>query len=335
MSGTTSPTACGLTVVEAHGTILAKRWNADGTATPYGNARLVTLHARPIAGLVELMDGLRELLTLPQCCVLRGEPIDPARTVRVRRLLHPDPGTGDQPTLHEVPRRWVAIDVDSVPVPPGTDLHDLAACVQAVLPVLPAAFREASCIVNATASHAIKPGVRLRLWFWLDRPTTGAELLEWFRASPVDPVTFRPAQPTYTAAPLFHDGVDPLPCRLAVVPGARDVVPVPAVIIRQRPAPNVAPLGGILGSIRATRGAPAMRFAALLRVVREAGEGERHSKLLWASLKAHDLVQDGSISAISARDALVQAAMDAGGVDQRNAQRTAEYGLTHGPRGDA
>ena len=51
--------------------------------------------------------------------------------------------------------------------------------------------------------------------------------------------------------------------------------------------------------------------------------------------EAHDLVQDGSISATGARDALVQAAMGAGGVDQRNAEKTAEYGLTHGPRGDA
>ena len=57
MSAAPSPTACALTVVEAQGgVILAKRWNADGTATPYGNARTVTLHAQPVADFAALAD---------------------------------------------------------------------------------------------------------------------------------------------------------------------------------------------------------------------------------------------------------------------------------------
>ena len=76
--------------------------------------------------------------------------------------------------------------------------------------------------------------------------------------------------------------------------------------------------------------AAATRFAALVNVVRTAAEGERHPKLLWASLKAAELVQAGALSATSARDALVKAAMDAGGVDENNAKLTAEYGLSNG-----
>jgi hypothetical protein len=336
MSGTTSPTACGLTIVEAHGAILAKRWLPDGTCQQYDRARTVSLHAQPVADLAALADMLHVWLRAPRFCIVRAEPIDSTRTVRVRRLLHPCPVTGEAPTLREVARRWVAIDVDSVPVPSGTDLRDLAACARAVLPCLPHAFRDAACIVNATASHGIKPGVRLRLWFWLSRPTTGAELLEWFKASPVDPVTFRAAQPIYTAAPLFPGATDPLTSRMAMLAGVRDVVPVPAVLIPPRPAVPAPskPIG--LGLPRtASRDGGAMRFAALLRVVREAVEGERHPKLLWASLKAHELVKDGTVNEASARDALVQAAMDAGGVDLRSAQKTAEYGLKHGPRGVA
>jgi hypothetical protein len=37
------------------------------------------------------------------------------------------------------------------------------------------AFHGARCIAQATASHGIKPGCRVRLWYWLDRPTTGGE----------------------------------------------------------------------------------------------------------------------------------------------------------------
>ena len=159
--------SCALTIIEAHGATLAKRWQPDGTCRPYDNARIVTLHAEPVADLAALADLLRVLAPLSRCCIVRGEPVDPARMVRVRRLLHPDPDTGEVPTLREVPRRWVSLDVDSVPVPPGTDLHDLAACARAVVPRLPHAFRDVPGIVTATASHGIKPGVRLRLWYWL------------------------------------------------------------------------------------------------------------------------------------------------------------------------
>lgn len=338
MSSTTTPTACALTVVEAlGGIILAKRWNADGTATPYGNARTVTLHAQPVANLAALADMLRGLLTVPRACIVRAEPIDPARTVRVRRLLHADPETGEAPTLREVPRRWVAVDLDSVPLPEGPDPRDLAACARAVRRYLPHAFRDAAAIVQATAGHGIKPGARLRWWAWLSRPVTGAELLEWFKASPVDPATFRGAQPIYTAAPLFASGmVDPIPERLALVPGARDVVPVPAPAMLRpvRVAPPPSRVGGLgLTSLRSL--ADRDRFAALVRFVGGAGEGERHGKLLWAARKAHELVKAGSITESAACDALVNAAMAAGGIDRRNAEKTAAYGLKHGPRGDA
>ncbi|BDG74083.1 hypothetical protein Rmf_40120 [Roseomonas fluvialis] len=296
----------------------------------------MNLHARSVADLATLADVLRDLLTQPRQCIVRGEPIDAARTMGVRRLVHPDAETGEAPTLGEIARRWVAVDLDSVALPPGTDPRDLAACAGAVRCVLPPAFRGAAAIVTATASHGIKPGARLRWWAWLSRPTTGDELKAWFMGCPVDFSVFGAAQPIYTAAPLFLGRADPLPARLALVPGDRGVVEVPGVILHPRPAPaSPAATQGLAFLRCASRGAPAMRFAALLQVVRGAAEGERHPKLLWAALKAHELVQDGSISDASARDALVNAAMDAGGIDRRNAEKTAEYGLKHGPRGDA
>jgi len=320
--------SCALTIIEAHGATLAKRWQADGTCRPWDKAHIVTLHAVAVADLAALADLLRELAPVSRCCIVRGEPIDPARVVRVRRLLHPDPQTGELPTLREVPRRWVSIDVDSVPVPAGTDLHDLAACARAVVPRLPHAFRDVAGIVTATASHGIKPGVRLRLWYWLSRPTTGEELPQWFHGCPVDPATFRTVQPNYTAAPIFSDGMaDPLPSRLAMLPGAHGVAKVPAA--------------SLLRPVRVVRAVPfdaggdaSGRFAGLVRTVRNAPEGERHHVLFWAACRAGELVRAGGIGEATAAAALASAAMQGGGEDQRNAEATASGGIKRG-KGEA
>lgn len=324
---TIPPTGCAVTIVEAQGrAILAKRWNADGTATPYDNARIVTLHPRPVLSLPDLALLLRELLTAPRCCILRGEPVAGERMERVRRLLHPDPETGDAPTLREVPRRWVAVDLDSVPLPAGTDPRDLAACARAVRRYLPHAFRDAAGIVQATASHGIKEGARLRWWAWLSRPATGAELLEWFKGCPVDVVTFRPAQAIYTAAPLFTVGtVDPLPERIALVPGAREVVPVPAPAML-RPVRLMVPAQ----PRRMADGDGAGRFAALVQTVRASAEGERHRRLFWAACRAGEMVREGSIGAATATAELVRAAADAGGRDLKTAEATARDGIKRG-----
>ena len=317
--------SCALTIIEAHGATLAKRWQPDGTCRPYDNARHVTLHAEPVAHLAALADLLRHLAPLSRCCIVRGEPIDPARVARVRRLLHPDAETGELPTLREVPRRWVAVDVDGVPVPAGTDLHDLAACARAVVPRMPHAFRDVAGIVTATASHGIKPGVRLRLWYWLSRPTYGAELVQWFEGCPIDPATFRTVQPNYTAAPIFPAGTaDSLPSRLAMLPGAHAVAKVPAA--------------SLLRPVRVVRAAPASaggdasgRFAALVRTVRNAPEGERHPLLFWAACRAGEMIREGArIGEEAAAVALASAAMEAGGKDRKNAEATARDGINRG-----
>lgn len=319
--------ACTVTIAEAlGGAVLAKRWNADGSATVYDSAYLYNLHPWPVANLAALHDLLRELLPAPRCCVLRGEPVTGARMERVRRLLHRDPETGDDATLREVPRWWVAVDLDSVPLPEGTDPRDLAACARSVRCFLPHDFRDVAAIVQATAGHGIKPGARLRWWAWLSRPVTGGELLEWFRGCPADHATFRAAQPIYTAAPLFAPGAsDPLRERLALVPGTRDVVPVPAPAML-RPVRFVWPVQ----SRRTINGDGARRFAALVRTVRESAEGERHHRLFWAACRAGEMVREGSIGAEAAAAELARAAMEAGGRDARNAEATARDGIKRG-----
>lgn len=318
----TAGSGCSVTVVEAHGARLAKLWMPDGSCCSYDKAWTVTLYPAPVTDLGTLHDLLRDLLPHASFCIVRGEPVTGERMEYVRRLLHRCPQTGDGPTLREVPRRWVAIDMDGLPLPAGIDLTDLAACARAVRPALPHAFRAASAIVQATASHGMKPGARLRWWAWLSRPTTGVELENWFAGCPVDFSTFRTVQPTYTAAPIFAAGMtDPLSERLLLLPGARDVVPVPqAALLRPvrpalRPPSNIGEGDGGAGALAHAR-----------RTIAAAPESTRHDTAKrMAAFLAH-LARDGKVSAGEVKRAIADG-IEAAGKQRDEGEAVAAWAL--------
>jgi len=218
MTNKTLTAPCGLTLARA--TVpLRKTWRA-GAAAPLLIPRVFDFEQAEVEDLTALGRLLTRLEDNPFVAVLRGAIADPARAKGVRRLTAPDPVAGEPATLVEAPRRWVALDLDNVPLPAGTDPRDLETCARHAITLLPAAFRAVRCIAQGTASHGIKPGARLRLWFWLSRPTSGAELQRWLAGFPVDPSCCRPAQLVFTARPEFVGSPDPIPCRLALLPGA-------------------------------------------------------------------------------------------------------------------
>jgi hypothetical protein len=226
-----------VTIIRSRGRRLAKLIRGDGRIDGYEDARTFDLHELQVAGLAELAALLQRQECRSDCAIVRGGIADPERARRVRRLVHQDPVTGDVPTLVERPRQYLPLDFDGVPLPEGTDPHDLAACAAAAVAMLPPAFQGAQHIVAATGSHTLKPGARLRLWFWLDRAVGRAELEVWLRKAPVDRALFRPAQLIYTAAPIFPTGrADPLPRRTLLIPG-RSLVQVPS-LAALTPAPR-------------------------------------------------------------------------------------------------
>lgn len=300
---------CGLTVCEAAAPHLrlAKTWRADG-CEPYGTARTVNLYPAALDGLDALHRLLARLAARPRCCVLRGAIADPARARGVRRLLHDDHATGERATLREAARRWVALDVDGLPLPEGTDPRALPACARAALPHLPPAFRVARCVIQATASHGIKPGARLRLWFWLDRPTRGAELATWLAGAPVDASAFRPAQPIYTAAPLFEGRRDPLPARLALLDGAEPAVRVPpAALLTPTPPPPRPPRPHAADD---AAGARALAWARA-RIAAQR-EGARHDTALSAAGWLAALARRGEVAPAAVVRAVAEGIADAG-----------------------
>jgi hypothetical protein len=263
------------------------------------------------ATLLERMQARRRF------CLVRGAIADAARVRGVRRLLHPARETGEAQTLRDVPRAWVALDVDGVARPAGIDPRDLERCARHVLALLPPAFHGARCVVQATAGHGIKPGARLRLWFWLSRPTLGNELAAWLSSCPVDPASFRAAQPIFTAAPIFEGRADPLPRRLVMLPGA-ECVAVPSAELLRKPPP--AP-------VRATRFENADGGAALAWATREiarAREGARHDTAIriagWLAAKA----RRGEVPP-SAIASAITAGLVAAGEDAREGEAIAAY----------
>ena len=295
------------TILRAKHRRLAKLIHPDGTAMGYDSAKTVDLIPHPVSDLAALHRLLTRLQHRRDCCILRGEPIDPAKATGVRRLLYPDPETGVAATIRDTARQWLALDCDSLPAPDGLDRQDLTACGRAALAMMPEAFHGAAMIVQATASHTLKPGLRLRLWFWIDRPLTGAELKRWLHAAPVDASIFAAAQPTYTAAPIFIARPDPLPARLALLSGKPMVATPTAEALTPPPRPASVPL-----QVRAKTADRYARAALVNAIGRILGEKARHPAILKEARGLWRLVAAGVLAESDMRAVLQAAALAIG-----------------------
>lgn len=299
-----------ITLVTARHRRLAKLIGRGGTIQDYDNARTINLTAVEIADLDALEALLTILLGRPDTAVVRGAIADPELTQRVRRLLHADPRTGDTPTLSDVPREWLALDLDGLERPHSLPADDLEGCAQAAIQRLPKAFQGASCIGQASASHGIKLGIRMRLWFLLSRPATGSDLTRWLRCTPTDPAVFRPAQLIYTAAPLFAEGVrDHLPRRILRLPG-RAKVTVPDQATLSPPARSPAP-PLVLRAGSAHRYAFAALRNSVARVATSA-VGNRHATVMAEARQLARFVEADLLTASEVRSAITSAAEQAG-----------------------
>ena len=317
MSAPSPEANCAITLLRAKGPRLAKTLHPGGSFTPYGDARTFDMTEAPVTSLVALHGILAKLLPRPDLAIVRGAIADPARAHGVRRLLHPAPKSGDLPTLREVPRRWVALDMDGIPAAAGLDVTDLHACLGVVRPLLPAGFHGAALVVQATAGHAIKAGLRLRLWAWLSRPAMGAELARWLAGVPgLDRASFRPVQVIYTAAPILADGAtDPLPHGRLHFATGRSTVEVPAPHNLAPPArramPAFAPTATSLPSAR--YGAAALARAAANIMAQP--EGGRHETAVAEAWGLARLVKAGAVTASDVTRVIEGALRNAGKPD--------------------
>ena len=300
-----------ITVIRAHGRRLTKLVRKDGTIEGYDEAKHFDLFDFTVTDLAAVYRLLVHLLRRTDCAVVRGAIADAGRVRHVRQLAHADTKTGDIPTLRDVARCWLALDMEGVDKPAYVPATDLARCACEVIGRLPAAFHGVECIAQATASHGIKPGCRVRLWYWLTRPATGRELTRWLRDAPADPSVFRAVQPIYTAAPVFAPGAnDHLPQRMMVLPGAKLVAVPPLETIEPAKLVPVKPLP-TTGATAAARYAFAALTNAAVRI-RLAGVGQRHPTILREARSLAHFVAAGLLTESTVAEVLRSSGQDAG-----------------------
>ncbi len=322
-----NPARDALTVLHTPYLRLAKRLRQDGGADGYDKAKTLDGYTVPLADLADVLALLHRLLHRPSCCVIRGELLHGDRAKGIRRLLHMDKQTGELPTLRDVPRQWLALDLDGVPMPDGLDPRNLAGCGAAALAVLPSAFHGAACIVQASAQHGRKPGLRLRVWVWLSRPTWGHELKRWLKSYPCDRSVFGAVQPIYSAAPVLAAGVaDPMPVRLLELPGRAVVdVPSPGALA---PPPRTTPERSVAFATEAQ----SCRYvrSALERAasnIANAGEGNRHPLIVAETCRLARFVAPGLLAASVITEVVQRAARQAGKDDEAEIDAAVAYGL--------
>jgi hypothetical protein len=229
-----------LTVLTTRGPLATKRVERtpDGIVIHgYDRARRFGAAAVEVDGLEGLAALLGRLDREQRRLVIRAAPLPGTDPQDCRRLLHADRATGDPACFEDVPRAWVAFDFDSVETPCCTDPRDGEEAGLFLRDLLPAPFRDAACIVQATSGCAIKPGLRYRLWVVLDRPLHGHEVAAWTASPHLDPATLRPVEPIYTARPVFAGMADPMPQRLWLLPGLAEAVEVPELLPRVEHGP--------------------------------------------------------------------------------------------------
>jgi len=325
-----NPVPDSLTVLRSRSLRLAKRLRADGGADGYDRARTLDAFTMPVADLAGIHALLHRLLPQPSCCVIRGELLHGDRAKGIRRLLYTCKETGELPTFRDVPRRWLALDLDGVPMPADVPATDLAGCGAVALAALPGVFHGAACIVQASASHGRSPGLRLRVWVWLSRPTWGAELKRWLANHPCDRSVFGAVQPIYSAAPTLAQGVaDPIQNRLQVLPG-RPVVDVPPPEALAPPPPAIAPARAAAISSEARSNAYVR--AALVRGahrISTTAPGGRHPTIVGETCRLARFVADGHLTADAIARVVREAARQAGKDDEAEVDAAIAYGLAN------
>ncbi|HEX2528530.1 MAG TPA: hypothetical protein VHL31_19815 [Geminicoccus sp.] len=282
---------------------------ADGTTRtdPYEDARHFRgrlAKAVSIGALASLLDRLRDD---QKSAVIRSAVRADANRVHMRRLLHPD--QDDAVTLIEVPRRWVALDFDGLGAPDRWWL-DLSGTYDLVVrPALPIEFRRATCIVQASGSAGVKSGFRGRVWFLLAQDHCGAQLRRVFANVPgLDRSTLHPATLIYTARPVFIGMVDPVPVRLAIIPGEAERVAVR--VPPEPPCPVAAPLRAPIDGTWGPK--PAYSRAALDHAcerIEQAGDKQQHPTLYREAMGIGSLVGSGHMPLLKARADLIEAGL--------------------------
>lgn len=191
---------------------------------PYDNGYLWTAEELPVSSLETLAQAVDSIRKRPHTCIVRGK----ARVLGEprRRTKDPRPDQPD-PTFESVPHQWIMFDVDGHNI--GVDQAEQPQeAVRQLRASLPSPWNTAACYWQASASAGIKSGVRVHLWYWLNRPISDVEAkriaVGLKVAYNVDAGLYHAVQPHYCADPIFVGVEDPMKERAGTLEGSSEVV---------------------------------------------------------------------------------------------------------------
>jgi hypothetical protein len=226
-----------VTVLTSKGPRLTKLWRRDAAGKlvcdSYEGAKVFDYAQWPVDSLRDLAHVVTSLG--PQSCVIFGrlkDGVDPNGARRRLRDHEDGPATAE-----EAAHRWLPIDIDKLEACDDEGefdpLADPERAISCVSRHLPGDLETADCIWQWTSSAGMKLGIRMRLYFWLGRPLTGAEIKSWLaryiEAKVIDGALYTVSQPIYAAAPVF-DGIPNPVARRCGIRRCAGEVSVPEII---------------------------------------------------------------------------------------------------------
>ena len=117
---------------------------------------------QPVHDLQSLASVIGRLEEEPTKAVMRGLPLLPEH----------EPVARQSQNFSSISRHWCMIDIDSLPW--NGDFHDHKAMLDYASSHLPLEFQQADCWYHFSSSMGIKQGIRVHLWYWLERPCSDA-----------------------------------------------------------------------------------------------------------------------------------------------------------------
>jgi hypothetical protein len=170
---------------------------------------------QPIHDLHSLASVIGGLETEPTKTVIRGLPLLPNKDIIANKSQN----------FSSISHHWCMIDIDSFPW--GGDLQDHKATLEYASSQLPPEFQLADCWYHFSSSMGIKQGIRVHMWYWLERPCSDDEMKAWLSGCPVDLRLFNPTQIHLTANPQFIGGAsDPYPNRSGMFEAGQQITTV-------------------------------------------------------------------------------------------------------------
>ena len=128
----------------------------------------------PVSNLQSLSKILQRLENDPTQTIIRGSLIEDQT----------NPVSRNKETFTATPRQWCMIDIDSLAW--DGDISDQKAMLSHAIQQLPLEFRSVDCWYHFSSSMGIKDGIRVHLWYWLERPCSDDEMKAWLSGCPVD-----------------------------------------------------------------------------------------------------------------------------------------------------